>query len=151
MTDDVPLRTPEQAEATAKRHNTKLAQRFPLLALSDQLDGQWTADRVLEDERRFRAKLAATDQCLRERGNYRKALCAQRVSAEQMSEWEDYFRRVLPQEDGGYAADYWFRRLRECWPERAWHECGNQERHTLYAKWHEVCPACGMKLRTNNP
>ena len=108
---DIPLRTPEQATKTSERHNRKLAKRFPLLA--DQLDmvGAWTPEKVLEDERRWRAKMDDSERRIREKGDVYRELVATVMTADVLAEYDDYFRRVLPQEDAGYWADYWWRAL----------------------------------------
>jgi len=142
---DVPLRTPEQAIKTAERHNRKLAQRFPLLA--DQLDmvGAWTPEKVLEDERRWRAKMDASERRAQERGDMLRSLVAQRLTDQALTDLDAYFRRVLPQ-NGGYWADFWWQKLKLYWPEMAQQECPWRDKHEAFAKYEPVCRTCGRRL-----
>ena len=142
---DVPMRTPEQAAKTAERHNKKLAKRFPLLA--DQLDviGAWTPEKVLEDERRWRAKMDASDRRAQERGDMLRSLVAQRLTDEALADLDTYFRRVLPQ-NGGYWADFWWQKLKLYWPKMAQQECPWRDRHEVLAKYEPVCGTCGRRL-----
>lgn len=144
--NDVPLRTPEQAAKTAERHNKKLAQRFPLLA--DQLDtvGAWTPEQVLETERRWRAKMDATDQWMRARGDTYRSYVAQIVTAAVLADMDAYFERVLPGDDAGYWADYWWQNLKRYWPEQAQRMCPNEHYHAAWAKYNETCATCGGVL-----
>lgn len=115
---DVPLRTPEQAAKTAARHNKKLAQRFPLLA--DQLDvvGAWDTEQVLQTERAWRERFDACEQAAKERGDVYRSLVAQRVTDDALTDLDAYFKRVLPQDDTAYWADFWWRKLKDIWPEK---------------------------------
>jgi len=142
---DIPLRTPEQAAKTAERHNRKLAQRFPLLA--DQLDviGAWTPEKVLEDERRWRAKMDASDRRAQERGDMLRSLVAQRLTDDALSALDIYFRQVLPQ-NGGYWADFWWQKLKLYCPEMAQQKCPWVEQHDAFAKYESVCRTCGRRL-----
>lgn len=118
MDTEIPLRTPEQAAKTAARHNKKLAQRFPLLA--DQLDvvGAWDTKHVLETERVWRERMAAAEQKAKDRGDVYRNLVAQRVTDEALSDLDAYFKRVLPQDDMAYWADFWWQKLKIYWPEQ---------------------------------
>ena len=144
--EHVPLRTPEQAAKTAERHNKKLAQRFPLLA--EQLDtvGAWTPEKVLNDERRWREKMDNVERRIQERGDEYRRLIATRMTPGVLAEYDDYFRRVLPQEDAGYWADYWWQALRDLWPEKAQCMCPNERYHATFAKFEMTCRTCGGVL-----
>lgn len=151
--EDVPLRTPERAAKTAARHNKKLAQRFPLLALGNQLElvaDMWTAERVMADERRFRAAMDAADQRARTRGDALRDLVSQRVSGDELAAMDAHFRRVLPQDDAGYWSDYWWCKLRQIWPERAQQMCPNAHLHATFAKFQPLCHTCGGVLATED-
>ena len=144
--NDVPLRTPEQAAKTAERHNRKLAQRFPLLA--DQLDtvGAWTPEKVLEDERRWWDKMDASDRRAREAGDAYRSYVAQRMTVAALADMDAYFERVLPGDDAGYWADYWWQNLKLYWPEQAQRMCPNGQYHAAWAKRERPCPTCGGVL-----
>lgn len=143
--DQVPMRTLEQAQRAAERRNRKLAAREPLLALIGEAR-QVTAEQMMENERRWRAKMAALEAHLTERADMLREQVAVRVSVERLAELDAYRIRVFPP-GGDYGCEFWFKTLREVWPERAWELCGNREHHEEFARWHKFCPTCGKLLR----
>jgi len=110
----VPFRTPEQAAATAKRHNKKVEKKFPLLAYAGLIPDEWlwTTESVLEDERSFRSGMERFDQECRRLSKLLRFEVVGLVTPEELSRMDNDHDRYGYDKRPEYSCDFWSQQLR---------------------------------------
>lgn len=142
------VRTPEEAQATAERKRRKEEKALPLLApIIEQVSTRLkTPDEIIDADLHQCDKLAAYELMSYYRALELRAMVGEIVSVEDLAKLDDERFGIYPA-DVTYSWGFWFKKIKELRPEAAWEICLNRERHEMFSRWHEECPACGAPLR----
>jgi len=141
--------TLKQTQKSINRKRMKEQKALPLFAnIIDQVSNRIkTEDQLIElNDHRF-DKLAQSE--LR---NYQYALILRTIVGKFVTPDEltglDEIRFNIYPASIEYSWGFWFNKLKELAPVRAYELCLNKENHILFAKWHDLCPTCGKSLKS---